>query len=321
MIFKTEIMKLFKNFIKKIFVLCMGYEFFEKEILLKGKGISLTQKKLSKINNLSQVEFSVFSQWGDDGIIDWLTKNIPIKNKIFIEIGTENYKESNTRFLLMNQNWIGHLIEGNPRFVKDIENQSICWKYDLNTHCLMVNKSNIDKKIKSLNLPKNIGLLSLDIDGIDYWVWEKITSIEPIIFICEFNSILGDKKAITVPYNENFERSKFHYSNLAFGASLEAFKYLSKKKDYCFIGTNSNGVNAYFVKKKYFKYIKNKITNFKSFPSKIKESRNKKFQKTFIDGDNRFELIKQIKFLDVKKNKMISLKNLSDLYSKDWKSG
>ena len=318
-IHKNSIMKLFKKFIKKILILCIGYDFFEKKIFLEGKKNSLLQKKLFKIKDLSHIEFSVFSQWGDDGIIDWITKNLPIKNKIFIEIGTENYKESNTRFLLMNQNWIGHLIEGDQRFVKEIKTQSVSWKYDLNVHNLMVNQININNFIKGFNLPKEIGLLSLDIDGIDYWIWEKINVVEPIIFICEFNSILGDKKAISVPYYEKFNRYKFHKSNLAFGASLEAFKFLAKKKGYKFIGTNSNGVNAYFIKDKYYKFIKKRILSIRSFSSKIKESRNKDYKKSFISGDDRFNYIKGLKFFDVKKKELIKLDDISKFYSKDWK--
>ena len=137
-------MKLLKNILKKILIFSIGYEFFEKKIFLEGKKISFLQKKISKIKNLSCMEFSVFSQWGDDGIINWLTNNLPIKNKIFIEIGTEDYKESNTRFLIMNQNWTGHLIEADIDSVEKIKNQSISWKYDLNSHNLLVDKKNIN---------------------------------------------------------------------------------------------------------------------------------------------------------------------------------
>ena len=72
--------------------------------------------------------------------------------------------------------------------------------------------------------------MSLDIDGIDYWAWKELNEVRPVIFVCEFNSIFGDKRAVTVPYDKNFNRTNFHFSNLAFGASIEAFKYISNKK-------------------------------------------------------------------------------------------
>jgi len=303
-------MKLLKNILKKILIFSIGYEFFEKKIFLEGKKISFLQKKIPKIKNLSCMEFSVFSQWGDDGIINWLTNNLPIKNKIFIEIGTEDYKESNTRFLIMNQNWTGHLIEADIDSVEKIKNQSISWKYDLNSHNLLVDKKNINKMISNLNLPKEIGLLSLDIDGIDYWVWEKINVVEPVIFVCEINSALGDKHAISVPYNKNFNRTKFHYSNLAFGASLPAFKYISELKGYKFLGTNSNGVNAYFVKKSYFKHLKRKIQKIVSFKSKTKESRDKNYKKNYLSGLNRIKQIENTTFVEVRSNKKIKIKDI-----------
>jgi len=312
-------MKFIKQIIKKILLIAIGYDFFEKKIFLEGTKLALLQRKILSIKYLSKVEFSVFSQWGDDGIINWLTNNLPIKNKIFVEIGTEDYKESNTRFLLKFKNWSGHLIEANKEHVKNIYNQSIAWKHDLKIHNHRIQKENINKLLKNLNLPKEIGLLSLDIDGIDYWVWKELNIIKPVLFICEFNSIFGDKKPISVPYNKNFNRTKFHYSNLAFGASLEAFKFICKKKNYIFLGTNSNGVNAYFINKKYFKFIKNKIKEYKSFPSKIRESRDKKYKKNFISANMRFEKIKGIKLVDVRKNKILELEYINNYYSKHWK--
>ena len=312
-------MQIIKKIIKKILLTTIGYDFFEKKIFLEGTKFAFLQKKTLFVKDLSKVEFSVFSQWGDDGIINWLTNNIPIKNKIFIEIGTEDYKESNTRFLLKFKNWSGHLIEANDSHVKNIFNQSIVWKHDLKIHNHKIQKENINKIFKNFKLPKEIGLLSLDIDSIDYWVWKELNIIKPILFVCEFNSVFGDKKPVTVPYNKNFNRTKFHYSNLAFGASLEAFKFICKKKNYIFLGTNSNGVNAYFINKKYLKFIKNKIKVYKSFPSKTRESRDKKYNKSFVRADERFKILKGIKLLDVKKNKLVELDYINNYYSKKWK--
>ncbi len=312
-------MQIIKKIIKKILLTTIGYDFFEKKIFLEGTKFAFLQKKTLFVKDLSKVEFSVFSQWGDDGIINWLTNNIPIKNKIFIEIGTEDYKESNTRFLLKFKNWSGHLIEAEDSHVKNILNQSIVWKHDLKINNYKIQKENINKIFKNFKLPKEIGLLSLDIDGIDYWVWKELNIIKPVLFVCEFNSIFGDKKAVTVPYNKNFNRTKFHYSNLAFGASLEALKFICKKKNYIFLGTNSNGVNAYFINKKYFKFIKNKIKIYKSFSSKTRESRDKKYKKSFVRADKRFEILKGLKLVDVKKNKLVELDHINNYYSKKWK--
>ena len=198
-----------KHLIKKILQKIIGYEFYEKKIFLEGAKFAFLQRKMKFIKNLSDAEFSVFSQWGDDGIINWLINSLPIKNKIFVEIGTEDYKESNTRFVLKYRNWSGHLIDSNLEQIKKISEQSVKWKYDLNTHNFKINKDNINKFFKKLKLPKEIGLMSLDIDGIDYWAWKELNEVRPVIFVCEFNSIFGDKKAVTVPYDKNFNRTSF----------------------------------------------------------------------------------------------------------------
>ena len=303
-------MNFIKNIIKKFILFLIGYDFFEKKLILEGVRLSNAQKKQVNIKNLKDVEFSVFSQWGDDGIIHWIINNIPIKDKIFLEIGTENYKESNTRFLLIKNNWTGHIIEIDKKHTDNIKKQSIYWKYDLNVHNRKVTRENINNIIKNINL-KNIGLFSLDIDGIDYWIWREIKKLNPVIFICEFNSVFGNKKKITVPYDKNFNRTKFHYSNLAFGASIQAFIKVSQKKGYEFIGTNSNGVNAYFIKKNNYKFIKSKIKHRTIFTSKTRESRDRNYNKTFLKDDKRLKKIKNVKVYDIEKNKLIKIKDIT----------
>ena len=82
-------------------------------------------------------------------------------------------------------------------------------------------------------------ILSIDVDGNDYWIWENITYVDPIIVIIEFNSNFGFEQKISVPYKENFIRTEEHYSNLYWGASLEAFKFLAQKKGYKFFLSNN----------------------------------------------------------------------------------
>ena len=164
-----------------------------------------------------------------------------------MKLELENYQESNTRFLLVNKNWDGFIIEANKTSVKDIKSQRIFWKHNLKVENAFITKDNINKVIKKINIPRKLGLLSLDIDGVDYWILSKLSVLEPSIIICEYNSLFGHKKAITVPYKENYIRSNEHYSNLYYGASIKAFIDLMKKKNYYLIGTNSAGNNAFFL--------------------------------------------------------------------------
>jgi hypothetical protein len=194
-------------------------------------------------------EFKVFSQWGEDGIIQYLIKNIEIKRKIFVEFGVEDYRECNTRFLLINNNWSGLVIEQDEECIKRIKTDKVYWLYNLKAVQATVTKDNINEILENNGVTGEIGLLSIDIDGNDYWIWKAIDVINPIIVIVEYNHRFGSNLAVTIPYNENFNRQKIHDSKVYYGTSLKALCLLAKEKEYAFVGCSSNGVNAFFIRK------------------------------------------------------------------------
>ena len=211
----------------------------------------IESKQLVAVNspNLRDNEFRAFSQWGEDGIIQFLIKNVPINRKIFIEFGVQDYTESNTRFLLINNNWSGLVIDGGLEEIAYIKNDPIYWQYNLKAVNSFITKNNINQIFLENGIQGEIGLLSVDIDGNDYWVWQAIDCINPAIVVSEYNFRFGATKAVTVPYDAGFVRTKAHYSNIYYGASLKALCLLATKKGYTFVGCNSAGNNAIFVRK------------------------------------------------------------------------
>jgi hypothetical protein len=201
--------------------------------------------------NIHDSEFKVYSQFGDDGIIQYLVNAIaiPEKCRTFVEFGVENYCESNTRFLLFNDNWSGLVMDGSRDHVQFITQDVIRWRNELNAVCAFIDRDNINRLISENGYSGEIGILSVDVDGNDYWIWDAINVVDPIIVIAEYNSTLGWKKPITIPYDPLFVRYKAHYSGLYFGCSITAFCALAEKKGYAFVGSNSQGNNAYFVRK------------------------------------------------------------------------
>lgn len=252
--------------------------------------------------NLS--EFKVFSQHGDDGIISFLTNYLDIKNKLFVEFGVENYRESNTRYLLIDKYWKGLIIDSNIDNINFIKRDEIYWKYDLTAVCDFVTVENINNTLSKNNFIGEIGLLHIDIDGNDYWIWKNINIIEPIIVIVEYNSLFGNKNKWTIPYDSEFERTKKHYSNLYYGASLGAFYDLAIEKGYCFVGCNKAGNNAYFIKKGFEKDLKiyDLESGFKA--SSFRESRDNKNNLNFLNKEEQFFKISGLPIFNTENNKI-----------------
>jgi hypothetical protein len=193
-------------------------------------------------------EFGSFSQWGEDGIIQWLVRTVTVGPKVFVEFGVDNYSEANTRFLAEHDNWTGLVMDGSRENIERVRTSDVCWRQNLRAVHAFVTRSNINVLISAQGISGDIGLLSIDIDGNDYWVWEAINVIRPTIVVVEYNYRFGKEHAVTIPYDENFRRGE-RYPVYYFGASLKALCLLGTRKGYSFVGCNSNGVNAFFVRR------------------------------------------------------------------------
>jgi hypothetical protein len=186
-----------------------------------NQGIMLSLLNEGKTTtNLKAYEFKVFSQWGEDGIIQHLTKSIEIKHKTFIEFGVEDFLESNCRFLLMKDDWRGLVIDGSNSNVQRIRNSYFYWRHDLDAVHKFITKENIESVLAASGFDSDLGLLSIDLDGNDYFILEAINNFSPRILICEYNPIFGGARSISVPYQADFRRTNAHHSNLYWGASL-----------------------------------------------------------------------------------------------------
>jgi hypothetical protein len=200
------------------------------------------------VADIQRAEFRAFSQWGEDGILQHLLRHIPVARKVFVEFGVENYTESNTRFLLTNDNWAGLVIDGSAKNVDYIKRDEIYWRFNLKAENAFISRENINDLIRRNGIEGEIGLLSIDIDGNDYWVWEAIDVVVPSIVVLEYNARFGPERAVTVPYDAGFVRTIAHHSNIYYGASLAALCLLGKRKGYSFVGCNTAGNNAFFVR-------------------------------------------------------------------------
>lgn len=272
----------------------------EKPLLALGKLLSHQLAEKRSVDSLTEVEFSIFSQWGDDGIIQWLIKHLPLTNRTFVEFGVQDYLESNTRFLLMNDNWSGVVMDGSDVNIEKIVDSYYYWRYDLTAKHAFITAENINSLLGEVPFNEDIGILHIDIDGNDYWVWEAISCTQPSIVIMEYNSVFGPERSITIPYHAAFERMEGHHSGIYFGASLGALNHLAGKKGYSLIGCNSAGNNAYFVRDDLLsKTIKPVTLRDGYVASKFRECRREDGTLNFLSGDERLDVLSGMPVVNV----------------------
>jgi hypothetical protein len=213
------------------------------------------QELLHRDNNVlpqfEDVEFRCFSQNGEDGILLYIFALIGTTNKKCLEIGAGDGIECNTANLIINHGWIGLLFDGNENNVRlgkefyASSKDTFTWPPKI-VHAWVTAK-NINELIMSNGFEGDIDLLSVDLDGVDYWVWKKIECVRPRVVVTEFNNLWGPHKSVTVPYSDNFQTEYTEYGCDYAGASLAAFVKLAKTKGYRLVGCQRYGFNAFFI--------------------------------------------------------------------------
>ena len=314
--FYNLLARLIANFLKKF---NFKKNFTNKLIFNIGLNSLLINKTFyEKAKNINENELKIYSQNGEDGIIDFLLYKLGVNQPNFLEIGVGEYIESNTRFLYERYYQNGLIID----YVKDLKKKVFSnvnkWKGELKVLEEFVTSKNINNLI-SKNCNFEIDLFSIDIDSVDYWVIKELKPNISKIFSAEYNAIFGYQLDVSVPNIENFSREKYHYSYLCYGMSLKALIRIMKEKRFYFIGTNNFKNNAFFInhlfsKDKYFPNLEKIDDNILSFYSNFlyKESRDKFGKLNFLSGNKRLETIKECEIVDFQDNNG-TLKKIKDL--------
>jgi hypothetical protein len=200
---------------------------------------------------LADTEFRCFSQNGEDGILLYIFAILGTTNKRVVEIAAGDGIECNSANLIINHGWYGLLFDADADNIsrgKDF--YSKCQDTFLAPPTLVtswITVENVDGLIASHGFGGDIDLLSLDIDGMDYWVWKAIQCISPRVIILEFNPVWGPHRAVSVPYQPDF-RIDYDRRPYYTGASLAAFAKLARERGYRLVGTQRLGFNALFVR-------------------------------------------------------------------------
>lgn len=278
--------------------------------LMTGRVLAAHLKDRTVPHSFADVEFKVFSQFGDDGIIQFLLSAIPGLPQTFIEFGVENYREANTRFLLLNNNWKGLILDSSSKHINHIHQEDFSWRHDLTAVEAFITRENVNSLFRDNGFEGEIGILSIDIDGNDYWVWEAVTVVDPVVVVVEYNSVFGPRHAITIPYQPDFYRTNAHRSNLYWGCSVSALCRLAERKGYSFVGSNSAGNNAYFVRKDRMGKLQALKPSEGYVESRFRESRDETGRLTHLSGSDRIALIIDMPVYDVDSQRIVTIKEL-----------
>ena len=290
----------------------------DRTLFLQGVTACQAIRSKGPLRHLSEAEIRVYSQWGEDGILEWLIQHLPVSSHRFVEFGVEDYAESNTRFLLMHRNWKGLIMDGSSENMKKVQADEIYWRHDLTAVPAFIDRDNINSLLREHNFSGRVGLLSVDIDGNDYWVWEAIDGVDADIVVAEYNAVFGDIYPLTVPYRRDFQRTAAHHSNLYYGASIGALCLLAQRKGYKLVGSNRAGTNAFFVRLDLFPSLEGALKSKRALPSRVRESRGPDGKLSFRAGTERLREIESLPVVLVATGKTTLLKTIGPLYSSEW---
>lgn len=183
--------------------------------------------------NLRGTDRKVFSQNGEDGILEKILETIGTTNKYFVEIGAGNGSECNTR-LLREAGW------GGAMFDRDNSNHNIGLLRE------SVTAENVNAVFGKRGVPVQFDVLSIDVDGNDYWIW-KALRYDPRVVIIEWNCSISPFRALSIPYSPNFAWDSTNY----YGASILALTRLGESKGMILVAADRRATNLFFVRHDY----------------------------------------------------------------------
>jgi len=206
---------------------------------------SEAKERYADPRHLAHFERQVFSQSGEDGILAEIFRRIGSGTKTFVEFGAGDGLENNTAFLLC-QGWSGFWLEGDPKLVRQIEAGlgPLIESGHLRIAERFIKAATIAATFCELAIPAEVDLLSIDIDGNDYWIWKALHEYRPRVIVVEYNAIFPPGVRWTI-----LEDPEHRWDGSGYvGASLTSFVELAETRGYSLVACSRNGVNAFFVR-------------------------------------------------------------------------
>jgi hypothetical protein len=196
--------------------------------------------------------FRVFSEGDEDGILLLLFAALGAPTRTLVDVGAGWLRGSNSANLLLHHGWDGVLIEAVPERARELD-EAFRSRPDTDLFpprvlAARVTRDDVNDKIRAGLGGRDADLLCIDIDGLDYWIWQAISCIRPRVVLIEYLPIWGPELSLTVPYRDDFEPVYAGRFGIYGGASLAALVKLGRQKGYRLVGCQRYGYNAFFVR-------------------------------------------------------------------------
>ncbi len=241
------------KFLRKVLDVTLPVESKQNSQLLQ-KNLFFQYRNLSaqtgKLPSFEETGFRVYSQSDEDGLLLYLFSIIGFSNHLVLDLAAGSPVGGNTTNLILNWGCHGVLLEGNAELVAEstdfYHRHSDTVLFPPRIKQAWITAENINQLVNNEGLSGEIDLFSLDVDGVDYWLWKSLDSVSPRIVMVEYQDMFLPDESLTIPYKPDFNRFDIHPEY--FGASLAAFVNLAHKKGYRLVGCNRYGYNAFFVR-------------------------------------------------------------------------
>ena len=207
----------------------------------------LDPNELDYPHRLSAQRCSLGSQRDEDGISWAIFQHAGIETRRFIDIGCGS-DGGTAGFYARECGWQGLMIDIDDAHVASVRDRFS--RAQVTAVCACVTRENVNDVVTQADFAGEVDLLSIDIDGMDYWVWGALSAATPRLVIVEYNALFGLDRAVTVPYDAAFDRSRLSgvLRKRYFGASLPAFVRLGHEKGYRLVTVEPTALNAVFLR-------------------------------------------------------------------------
>ena len=285
----------------------------KQKMLAASAAINASKASRNTYENLWDSEVRVFSQWGEDGILDYLFDVAGISKPRILEFGAGNFTECNSRFAAEYRNASAYLVDMRADLVENTKELDIYWRNSIFPIQDFITPESA--KTHLLNAKEKMGgvdVISLDIDGNDYWVLQELDLSNVSIVVCEYNPIYGSTGSYSIVRDDNFDRTKAHFNWLHYGMSLQAAIALMARQNLVFIGSNRVGNNAFFIRTEFLNKLPFSIPNLDALEPfvdwRVRESRDTSNRLNYLQVTEGKKAIGDCEILNLETNKIVLVK-------------